>query len=93
MRCANPECRIESAYLRGGTLHWIEEVESAMSGSRGRFIWLCNRCAPMFVVQNWRPPGERLRSCAMHESHAAAQESSASAIAPVSVSRPGRQTG
>ena len=90
MRCANTECRIESAYLRGGSLHWIEEAVSAISGSRGRFIWLCDRCAPMFVVQSWRPPGQQLRSRAMHQSEAAEHASSAP-IAPARVSRTGRQ--
>lgn len=67
MRCANPECRMESAYLRSGTLHWIEEQRVDAGEKRGRFIWLCSICAPKFVVQSWRPPGQQLQPLAVQQ--------------------------
>lgn len=66
MYCANPDCRVESAYLRGGRLHWIEE--SRGHGKRGRFIWLCSTCAPKFVVETWRPAGQQLQHLSTRQS-------------------------
>src|SRR5689334_18555926 len=57
MHCANPQCRVESAYLRSGRVYGIHEDESR----RVRFIWLCSRCASKFVVETWRPAGQQLR--------------------------------
>lgn len=61
MQCANLQCQAESAYLRDGGLYWIEEVVGGGHAKRGRYIWLCGTCAPRFVVETWRPPGEQLR--------------------------------
>lgn len=60
MRCANPPCQVESSYLRSGSLYCIDEVLGPASVRR-RFIWLCGTCAPRFVVETWRPPGQQLR--------------------------------
>lgn len=57
MHCANPHCRVESAYLRSGRVYGIHEDASG----RVRFIWLCSRCASKFVVETWRPAGQQLR--------------------------------
>jgi hypothetical protein len=57
MHCANPQCRVESAYLRSGGLYEIHED----ANGRVRFLWLCGRCASQFVVESWRPAGQQLR--------------------------------
>ena len=62
MRCANPKCHRESHYLRDGRLYSIDETNPHTGRSQRRFIWLCSTCAPSFVVETWRPPGEQLRS-------------------------------
>lgn len=61
MRCANPQCEAEAAYLRSGSLHWIDDPPSAGNPRHGHFVWLCEVCASAFVVETWRPPGEQLR--------------------------------
>ena len=61
MRCANPECRTESKYLRSASLYWIHERSSGGEVAKGRFIWLCSMCAAEYVVETWRPAGQQLR--------------------------------
>jgi hypothetical protein len=61
MRCANPECRTESNYFRGGALGWIDDNLGEDAVVKGRFIWLCPACVQEFVIERWRPPGEQLR--------------------------------
>ena len=61
MRCANPKCHRESHYLRDGRLYSIDETNPHTGRTHRRFIWLCSTCAPSFVVETWRPPGEQLR--------------------------------
>lgn len=61
MRCANPECRMESSYLRSGSLYWINEHPADGEVTKGRFIWLCRMCVAELVVETWRPPGQQLR--------------------------------
>ncbi len=69
MRCANPQCQAESDYLRSGRLQWIDEVLAYASVRQGRYIWLCSTCAPEFVVETWRPPGQQLRPSAAADKH------------------------
>jgi len=64
MHCANPECSMESDYLRSGTLYWIEDLAPEGEERRGRYIWLCSGCSARFVVQSWRPPGQQLQPAA-----------------------------
>lgn len=59
MRCANPQCQVESNYLRDGGLYAIDEVRPDNRPQR-RFIWLCPRCCEDFVVETWRPAGQQL---------------------------------
>lgn len=60
MRCASPQCQIESNYLRDGGLYWIDDVIASSALPQRHFIWLCSQCAPLYSVQTWRPPGEQL---------------------------------
>lgn len=62
MVCANPRCRRESDYLREGSVYCIDEIQQNTEMTRRRLIWLCGACAPNFVVETWRRPGEQLRS-------------------------------
>lgn len=64
MFCANPGCHRESRYLREGSLYCIDQPEKDTGRGQMRFIWLCGTCAPSFVVETWRPPGEQLRRSA-----------------------------
>ena len=66
MTCANPTCRAESLYLRGGGIFAIDVLDG--SGNAGecqiiqrRVIWLCDVCTGHFAVETWRPPGEQVR--------------------------------
>jgi hypothetical protein len=61
MRCANPECRTESNYFRGGALGWIDADRGDGVAEKGRFVWLCATCVQEFVIERWRPPGQQLR--------------------------------
>lgn len=61
MWCANPECRLESSYLRSGCLYWIDEHPANGEVTKGRFIWLCRMCIAEFVVETWRPPGQQIQ--------------------------------
>jgi len=61
MQCANPECRLESNYLRGGALYGIEDDSGGGDLERERIIWLCARCVEEFTVERWRPAGQQLR--------------------------------
>lgn len=68
MHCANPSCRAEALYLRGGSIYAIDR-ESAMAGSNDwsraggqrKMIWLCPDCSRFCVVETWRQPGQQLR--------------------------------
>lgn len=86
MRCANPPCKVESSYLRSGSLYSIDEVV-AHAGRRRRFIWLCSTCAPHFVVETWRPPGQQLRPSASLPAPAAPPQRVDTAIGAKSVRR------
>lgn len=61
MVCANPDCRLESSYLRGGSLYWIDVPPTVAEAKQKRFIWLCSNCCSKFTVESWRPPGSQLR--------------------------------
>jgi hypothetical protein len=60
MRCANPQCQVESDYLRDGGLYAIDELIPHSKLRQSRFIWLCPRCSEDFVVETWRPAGQQL---------------------------------
>lgn len=64
MRCANPQCQVESNYLRDGSLYWIDELIADSVVPQRRFIWLCSKCSSTFSVETWRPPGQQLRPAA-----------------------------
>ncbi len=69
MKCANPECRNELHYLRGGTLRLLEIEASAESRlhradsgfpvcrGRTRYFWLCPECSKILVLQRWSQEG------------------------------------
>lgn len=60
MRCANPQCQVESKYLRDGGLYAIDELRPHSNVTQRRFIWLCPHCSQDFVVETWRPAGQQL---------------------------------
>jgi len=60
MRCANPQCQVESNYLRDGGLFAIDDLRPDSNIPQRRFIWLCPRCSEDFVVETWRPAGQQL---------------------------------
>ncbi|HET8638512.1 MAG TPA: hypothetical protein VFL96_16815 [Acidobacteriaceae bacterium] len=66
MKCANDLCDTESLYFRGGSLHAIDvvldETEAGKPAFKQKMVWLCERCTKLFTIQNWRPPGEQLRT-------------------------------
>jgi hypothetical protein len=66
MQCANPECAIQTLYLRSGGIFAADFLdEAAPAGEcqiiQRRVIWLCDACIGTFSVQTWRPPGQQLR--------------------------------
>lgn len=60
MRCANPQCKVESNYLRDGGLYTIDDLIPPSGQPQRRFIWLCSQCSQDFVVETWRPAGQQL---------------------------------
>lgn len=68
MRCANHLCDAEMTFLRTGSLHVIDipfdrfdHADADKSLPARRFIWLCDPCSQLLVLETWRPPGEQLR--------------------------------
>jgi hypothetical protein len=67
VKCTNPECFIDSPYLRDGSLHLLEleshrRIESnergfPMRASPQRFFWLCVDCTKQFTIAKWTPSG------------------------------------
>jgi|SRR5208282_5645798 len=65
MQCFNKMCKAEAKYLRSGSLHLIDCLESNalnVQTERRRVVWLCAECSQYLTVESWRPPGQQLRS-------------------------------
>jgi hypothetical protein len=69
MKCANPLCRNELHYLRGGSLRLLElegSPESRLQGDGGGFpvcrctahyFWLCQECSRSLKLRRWTQDG------------------------------------
>lgn len=72
MSCANPDCKAELKYLRGGRLFLMERQPNlphlaAYDPSRPkhpvtmrRYFWLCESCSRIFAIQRWTDAGVEL---------------------------------
>lgn len=72
MSCANPDCRAELKYLRGGRLFLMERQPNlphlvSYDPSRPkrlvtmrRYFWLCESCAKKYSIQRWTDSGIEL---------------------------------
>jgi len=89
MRCANPGCRVESLYFRGGSLNWVEVIDPndpfTAEGVTQKLIWLCPECSSQFEVQTWRPPGQQIRR--RNNGCAAGGNSAGKKVQPINQSR------
>ena len=81
MRCGNPECKMESLYLRSGSLYYISvrgTTGTSPEDEHKSLIWLCSECSIHFVVETWRPAGQQLR----HQAEPARRKSALSSPLP-----------
>lgn len=72
MLCANPDCKAELKYLRGGRLFLMERQPNlphlaSYDPSRPkrpvtmrRYFWLCEHCAREYAIQRWTDGGIEL---------------------------------
>lgn len=72
MSCANPECKAELKYLRGGRLFLMERRPSLAQHTTHdplrpkppvmmrRYFWLCENCAKIYSIQRWTDDGIEL---------------------------------
>ncbi len=70
IQCANPDCKAELKYLRGGRLYLMErESYEKHDGARTapgqvsvrRYLWLCPTCAETYTLHRWTERGVELR--------------------------------
>ncbi len=71
IQCANPDCKAELKYLRGGRLYLMERetYEKHDGGPRlvqgqvsvRRYFWLCPTCAEAHTLHRWTERGVELR--------------------------------
>lgn len=69
LSCANPKCKAELKYLRGGRLFLMERKPNLVHMSspssrpekRGvtmrRYFWLCETCAQVYTIHRWTETG------------------------------------
>lgn len=69
MLCANPKCKAELKYLRGGRLFLMERQPTLSKSMENdstrpkrpvtmrRYFWLCEGCAQEFTIQKWTDAG------------------------------------
>ena len=72
MSCANPDCKAELKYLRGGRLFLMERRPNlpqlvSYDPSRPkrpvtmrRYFWLCELCSQSYSIQRWTESGIEL---------------------------------
>lgn len=69
MSCANPDCKAELKYLRGGRLFLMEKRPkvphlasydppgSTRPVMMRRYFWLCESCAKTYSIRRWTDDG------------------------------------
>ncbi|HWF66595.1 MAG TPA: hypothetical protein VN670_04790 [Acidobacteriaceae bacterium] len=74
LSCANPDCKAELKYLRGGRLFLMErrpnvfhmQPRDAAPVKRPvtmrRYFWLCESCSQVYTIQRWTDNGIELAS-------------------------------
>ena len=72
MSCANPDCKAELKYLRGGRLflmerqpnlphlHSYDPTQPKKPVTMRRYFWLCESCTQVYAIQRWTETGIEL---------------------------------